>query len=326
MRALVTGATGFIGGHLARRLVAAEFTVRCLVRETSAVAGLESQGIEISRGDMRNPADVERAMDGCALAFHLAVDRRSRDSIVAGAANIARASAQAHVGRIVFTSSAGVYRKVRHGVVDEDTPIDPDPGYHAFQAEAERIFLDHWSRGGSPVVIARVTSLGPGGDTWGGVFEAIATGRFRMIGSGMNHYQPVDVVDVVEWLFRCATVPGIEGRTYILAGERPYRLREIVRAIEDELGVTTSKSAIPLPVLNAYRALNDLFVAATGRNLPRHDRASFFLYDRSFDTSRARAELGYSPRVALEEMVRRAARRYRRQGRLPEAATTPTGD
>lgn len=313
---LVTGATGFIGEPLVRRLVADGCTVKALVRETSDAAELESPAIEIVRGDMRSRADMDRAIDGCELVFHLAVDRGSRESILAGAANIAHVAAQADVARIVFTSSAGVYRRIRHGLVDEDTPIGPDPGYHAFQAEAERIFLDRWSRGGSPVVVARVTSLGPGGPPWRGVFQAIADGSFRMIGAGDNHYQPMDVADVVEGIFLCGTVPGIEGRTYILAGDRPHRLREIIRTIEQELGVTTSKSSIPIGALRAYRVLNTLVLACTGRNLPRHDRAAFFLYDRSFDVSRARDELGYSPRVTLEETVRRIADSYRTQGYL----------
>jgi nucleoside-diphosphate-sugar epimerase len=317
LKALVTGATGFIGTQLVRRLIAAEWTVNALVRTTSECAEIESPAVDIVRGDMRIRGDVERAMDGCELVFHLAVDRGSRDMILAGAANVAHAAAQAGVPRIVFSSSAGVYRRIRNGLVDEDTPIGPDPGYHTFQAEAEEIFLDRWSRGGSPVVIARVTSLGPGGLPWLGVYQAIAAGRFRVIGQGTNHYQPMDVSDVVESLVRCGTVPGIEGRTYIIAGDRPYRLIEIIRAIEMELGVTTSRSAIPIAALRAYRGLNNLLLAGTGRKLPRQDRAAFFLYDRSFDVSRARSELGFSPKVSLEETVRRAADSYRAQGLLP---------
>lgn len=323
MKVLVTGATGFIGKLLVRRLVVMKRTVKALVRGTSAAAELESPAIEIIRGDMRSRADVERAIDGCELVFHLAVARESREAILAGAANIAHAAAQAGVARIVFTSGTGVYRRIRHGLVDEDTPIRPDPGYHAFQAEAERIFLDAWSRSGLPVMIARVTSLGPGDPRWRGVFTSIAAGRFRMIGPGKNHYQPIDVSDVVEGLIRCGTVPDIDGRTYIIAGNQPHRLHEIIRAIETEVGVTTSKSAIPIAALRAYRVLNNLVVACTGRKLPLHDRASFFLYDRSFDVSRARAELGFSPRVTLEETVRRAADSYRAQGYLPSPVSAP---
>jgi nucleoside-diphosphate-sugar epimerase len=319
---LVTGATGFIGRPLVRRLVAEGYPVRALARASSDTRELESPGIEIVRGDMRDPADVARAMDGCRLAFHLAVDRSSRGAILAGAKNLADAAARAAIARIVFTSSTGIYRRVGHGLVNEDTPIGPDPGYHTFQAAAERIFLDRWSSGGSPVVIARVTSLGPGSPPWRGVFQAIADGSFRMIGDGRNHYQPIDVSDVVEGLFRCGTIPGIEGRTYILAGDRPHRLREIVRAIEMELGVTTSRSMIPLVALRAYRALNTIVLARTGRNLPRHDRASFFLYDRSFDVSRARTELGFTASVDLEGIVRRGADSYRAGGHLTHARTS----
>lgn len=316
LNVFVTGATGFIGRPLVRRLVAEGHGVRALVRGAGEVGDPPSPAIEIFRGDMRNRADVSRAIDGCELAFHLAVDRSSREAILTGAANVAEAAARAGVARIVFTSSTGIYRRVRHGLVDENTPTGPDPGYHSFQAEAERIFLERWSSGGSPAVIARVTSLGPGGPPWRGVFRALADGSFRMIGDGRNRYQPIDVSDVVEGLIRCGTVPGIEGRIYILAGARPYPLREIIRVIEKELGVTTSKAALPIAALRVYRALNDLVLAWTGKNLPRHDRASFFLYDRSFDVSRARTELGFTARVDLEDIVRRAADSYRDQGYL----------
>jgi nucleoside-diphosphate-sugar epimerase len=139
-----------------------------------------------------------------------------------------------------------------------------------------------------------------------------------MIGPGKNHYQPVDVSDAVEGVLLCGTVPGIEGRTYIISGSQPRRLHEIIQAIENELGVTTPKSAIPIAAVRIYGVLNGLVLACTGRELPRHDRASFFLYDRSYDVSRARVELGYSPTVPLEETVRRAADSYRKQGYLPD--------
>lgn len=316
MNVFVTGATGTIGRPLVARLVAEGFGVRALVRAQADAGDLASPTIEIVRGDMRDPADVSRAIAGCGLAFHLAVDRSSRDAILAGAANVADAAARAGVARIVFTSSTGIYRRVPHGRVDEDTPTGPDPGYHTYQAEAERILLDRWSRGGSPVVIARVTSLGPGSPPWRGVFQAVAGGSFRMVGDGSNRYQPIDVSDVVEGLLRCATVPGIEGRVYILAGAHPSSLREIIHAIEQAVGVTTSRSRLPVSALRAYRALNHLVLAGTGRNLPRHDRASFFLYDRSFDVSRAQEELGFTARVGLQDIVRRAVDSYRKDGLL----------
>lgn len=302
-----------------------DWTVNALVRGESECAAIDLPGVEIIRGDIRNLADLTRASDNCDLVFHLAVDRGSREVILAGAENVAHAATRAGADRIVFTSSAGVYRRVPHGRVNEGTPVRPDPGYHSFQSEAEQVLLGRGSSGGVPVVVARVSSLGPGDRAWLGVYQAIEAGRFRMIGQGKNHYQPMDVSDLVEYLLRCGTVPGIEGRTYILAGDRPRPLLEIIRLIEKELGTTIGRSAIPIAALRVYQRLGNLLLLRTGRKLPRQDRAAFFLYDRSFDVSRSRSELGYSPGVRLEETIRRAVESYRAQGLLAPARNSLAG-
>jgi UDP-glucose 4-epimerase len=151
------------------------------------------------------------------------------------------------------------------------------------------------------------------------VYQAIAAGRFRMIGGGKNHYQPIDVTDLAEYLIRCGTTSGIEGRIYILAGRRAYTLRDIVGLIEEELGVRTSDSMIPISALRVYRLLNEWMLAGTGRSLPRQDRAAFFLYDRSFDISRSLNELAYTPEIPLEETIRRTVATYRERGWLPQS-------
>ncbi|MCK5439465.1 MAG: NAD(P)H-binding protein, partial [Gemmatimonadetes bacterium] len=106
MKALVTGATGFIGSALVQRLIDESFHVRALVRPASDASSLETLGVEIARGDIRNRDDVERTVADCQLVFHLAKpsqgDPSPTETNATGVANVAHAAVQAGVKRIVF--------------------------------------------------------------------------------------------------------------------------------------------------------------------------------------------------------------------------------
>jgi len=286
---------------------------------------LESLGVEIVRGDIRNPGDVERATANCRLVFHLAA-RTAHGNIPAkhihsinleGTANVAHAAGQAGVARLVLASSTRVYGLIKNRAIDERTPVKPDPGYPRSKVQAEQLVLSHHMSDELPVVVARISTVfGPGSKNWLGLFQSILTGRYRLIGSGNNYYQPCDVSDIVEGLFLCGTVQGIEGRTYIIAGAEPITLRDMMGCIQDELGVTTSQRPLPGAPLHMYKFFNDVVRACGGKQLPRFDRVEFFLNDRKFDLTRARGELGYIPKVSLKEAIHRTAERYREQGYL----------
>jgi nucleoside-diphosphate-sugar epimerase len=317
MKVLVTGAGGFIGSHLVARLLAEGHSTRALMRASTDARRFDPSAVEIVRGDVCNPQDVERAMDGCHLVFHLAVVRGNRDITVGGTTTVARAAARTGVGRLVFPSSTRVYGLSRRGALDERTRLRPDSAHGRFKAAAEQAIRTSLAK--TPVaVIARLPLvLGPGGGAWRGVFQAVASGRFRLIGTGDNHCHPADVSDVIDGLLLCGTVRGIEGRTYILAGAEPRRLREIIATLASLLDVTTSRVAFPAPLLRAYGRLNGIAVRTTGRDLPLFERVQLFLQDYRFDLTRARTELGYSPRISIEEMLQRTLDSYRQQGVLP---------
>ena len=319
MKALITGATGFIGSRLVRRLIDESFDVRALVRPASDASSLESLGVEIARGDFRNRDAVERAVADCELVFHLAKPLQSElsptETDVTGVANVAHGAVQAGVTRLVFSSSTTVYSVVKNREITELTPVKPNSPYAKSKVAAEHALLSHHDSDGLPVVIARISVVfGPGVSGWRGVFQAVATGSFRFIGSGNNYYQPGDVSDIVEGLFRCGTVPGIDGRTYIITGDEPIRLCEMIDLIQDEFCVTNPNTPLPIAPLRGYKLINDVLSAWGGRRLPRMDSVEFFLSDRIFDLSRARSELGYVPKVSARETIRRTVQWYREQG------------
>ena len=330
MKILVTGATGFIGCHLVERLTAAGEQVRALVLPTRNSAWLDSVGVEVLRGDIGDTQAIERAADKCEIVFHLAAKTESvrvlsRHDVhvtnVQGTENVARAVVRAGAGRLVFCSSVAVYGRIaKNQMIDENTETNPDSPYGESKVLGEQVVLSARQRSGLPVVVARISTVwGPGTTSWLGLFQSIASGHFRLIGNGTNHHHIADVSDVVEGLLLCASVKGVEGRTYILAGSESVQLTRLVEMIGEEVGMTRFTAALPAAPLQVYRVLDKMAVALIGHKLPRADRLALFLGDRTFDISRARQELSYVPRISAKDTIRRMAEWFRVQGYLPHA-------
>lgn len=334
MTILVTGGTGFIGGHLVRQLVERGERVRALVRQETDASGLS--GVEIARGDVRDEQAVDRAVEGCVLVFHLAgLTTRSRPSPrtlnavnVAGTENVARAAARAGVPRLVLASSTSVYGlRSRNVVIREDMLPRPESPYGRSKAHAESIARRVGGETGLSVVTARITStLGPGSKAWHGLFGDVAEGRLRFVGRAKNCQHWADVSDIVDGLVCCGRTFETRGRTYNLAGRDPMTLRRIISMIVVAMGgPEPQRSWLPESALTMYGWANRVAMGITGRELPRHDRIEFFLADRRYDVSRARDELGFVPRVPLEESIRRTAEFVVGNRGLAEPASTPKG-
>ena len=166
---LVTGATGFVGIHVARALLKRGERVRVLVRRTSNLAQLkELTGIETTEGDLRDRASLDRAVAGCEMVFHVAADYRfdvadpveTYKSNVEGTVNLLDAAGQAGVKKIVYTSTVGCIGFLKDALADEDTPVSLKMmvGTYKrtkFQAEQKALEL---ARNGLPVVIVNPTA------------------------------------------------------------------------------------------------------------------------------------------------------------------------
>ena len=132
MKTLITGASGFVGSAVLRRLLETGHEVRALVRPSSLRANLEGLTLEIVEGDLNDPASLERALQGCEALYHVAADYRLwtptpqtlYQNNVTGTRNIMRAAGNAGVKRIVYTSSVATLGLDRQGApANEDTPV-----------------------------------------------------------------------------------------------------------------------------------------------------------------------------------------------------------
>jgi nucleoside-diphosphate-sugar epimerase len=327
MRTLVTGATGFTGGHLARHLRSRGCDVRALVRrEDARTASLASDGIELCAGDLADRASLARALAGIDIVYNIGATYRqaaaSRDMYYAvnakAVASLIEAGASAGVRRVVHCSTVGVHGDVEHPPAAEDAPLRPGDEYQRSKLEGERLGREAAERSGVDLVIARPSGIyGPGDRRLLKLFRGVARRRFVTLGTGEIFYHLTYVDDLAEGFRLCGEVPAASGRTYILAGGEVTSLNELVRRIAAAAGVRPP--ALHLPAWPAWLAgaACEAVCVPFGIEPPLYRRrVDFFTKSRAFDISRARAELGFEPAVGLDEGIRRTLAWYREQGWL----------
>jgi dihydroflavonol-4-reductase len=301
--ALVTGATGFIGGHVARDLLDHGWEVRALVRPRSLAARAWPEGVRVEPGDLRDTEAVLRAAAGCDAVFHVAAEyslarhrgRGVEQTNVRGTANVV-AAVRAHGCRLVHTSSVATIGLPADGTPgDEETPLDPGlviGAYKRSKLASERIVLRAAADGLWAVVVNPSAPVGPGDakpTPTGRIVVDFLRGRMRaFVDTGLNL---VDVRDVAAG-HRLALERGVPGRRYIL-GNRDMTLREILA----ELAVATGRPAparrVPHGVALGVAAASE---AVEGYLLRREPLAPL-------DGARmARKHMYFSPRRAVAEL------------------------
>jgi len=330
VRVLVTGATGFTGGHLARHLINHGDEVRALVRPRSRArfdrSPLPGTGVVACEGDLMDAASVRRAVEGVQVVYHIAATYREagqpdsayRATNVEGTRTILEAAKAANVGRVVHCSTGGVHGHIEHPPANEAAPLNPGDVYQDTKLAAEQLARAFGAARSLDVVVARPIGIyGPGDKRFLTMFRGLARGRFPMIGSGQAFYHLTFIDDLVEGFRLCGSEPAAAGRTYLLAGPRYTTLEQLVQMVAKQLKVAPPR--LHLPVWPFYTAglLCEMICVPLRIEPPIYRRrVDFYTKSRAFDTTRARTELGYSPKVDLEEGIQRTAEWYRSEGLL----------
>lgn len=335
---LVTGATGFLGWHVARRLLDRGQRVRVLVRDPvrSAMALGELRGAEIARGDLRDADSIARAVAGCGVVYHVAADYRlwaprpeeMYRSNVEGTRHVLEASRQAGVERCVYTSTVGCvgFPAQRPGekaaLGDENTAVSLDAmtgPYKRSKFLAEQVALE-FARDGFPVVIVNPTA--PLGDH---DFRPTPTGKIVVdfmrgampvfLDTGLN---AVYVGDVAEGHF-AACERGRIGERYILGGEN-LTLQQIFEKLAQVTGKKAPSMRIPYAVAYAAGAASTGWAAVTGKE-PRAPLDAVRMARKKMwvRSDKAAQELGYTARPAIEAL-RAAAEWFQANGYCEDVA------
>jgi dihydroflavonol-4-reductase len=319
MKALVTGATGFVGAAVTRALLAAQWQVRVLTRPQSDRSNLQGLNVEPVAGDLTDAASLLRAAQGCEALFHVAADYRlgARDprelyhNNVEGTRNVLTAARAAAVKRMVYTGSVatvGLPADGRPG--DESTPVALENmigHYKRSKFLAEEVARDAARDGASVVIVSPSTPVGPGDvkptPTGQLVLDAAAGRMPAYVDTGLN----IVHVDDVAAGHLLAYAHGRSGERYILGGE-DMTLREILTQIATLVGRRPPRIRLPYGAVLPMAYIAEGFAKITGRSGRltlegvRMSRKLMF-----FSSAKAMRELGYSwraPVLAFEDAIR----------------------
>ena len=150
--------------------------------------------------------------------------------------------------------------------------------------------------------------------SWVPLFQAIATGRFRIIGTGSNHTHTGHILDVIDGLRRCGEVPRIEGQCYLLAGNEATRIDRFIRLFADALGVSISSVRLPATPYRAFHAVSCALYRSMGKTLPRANDYELFISDKVLSLEKAKRELGFMPEIPIERGIDETLAWYRERG------------
>lgn len=322
---LVTGATGFTGGNLARRLVGRGDKVRALVRDAARAESLAADGIDVRVGELTSLEDVIAAARGCEQIHHIAAvfrtaghpDSHYHDVNVGGTRNVLEAARRLDCERVVHCSTGGVHGHIASPPATESYRFCPGDVYQRTKLEGE-LAASAAARRGQRVVIVRPGPIyGEGDLRFLKLYRAIARGMFVMIGSGRPKLHMVHIDDLVDGIALCGDVEAAVGEVFILAGPEAPTLNEIVQHIARALGVAPPKWRIPVwPVMTAGFLCESICVPLRIDPPLHRRRVAFFTHHREFDCSKAMRLLGYAPKVSAAEGIGRTAEWYRAAGYL----------
>ena len=321
--ALVTGATGFVGQHLTRRLLREPNTrVRLLARHRpraeEAFAPLDGR-LEIVQGDLTDPRSLEGLCEGVSVVYHCAIavlgtfhSGQGDDDFDAinhrGTHNLALEALKSKVERFVFTSSTAAMGTPEESVVDENTPCRPQNPYQRSKRAAEERLLElHRHRGLDLVIIRPCLVTGPGkkGGELLKLFRMCKRGHFPIIGRRFEVEKPlIDVSDLVNALILGAH-KGRSGQIYLVHSDAGHTLGQIVRTAGRVVGNPRPSINIPLPIAWLGSRLTTPLFDLLHRPPPLSpNRLRLFISSRRIDIRKARRELGYTPeQQSLFEML-----------------------
>ena len=326
---LVTGASGFI----ARKVIEAlqldrGLVLSALVRNPDRLSDLAASGVHIYKGDITKPEGLKEALTDKDVVIHSAALMSNFDSSskkefymvnVRGTENLLSACDPKTLKRFIHISTTGVCGTTSETGLDEDAPYGKRlSAYEWSKQEAELTVLKYAKKKGARFTIVRVSQVyGPGMRYgWPGTIRSIKTGRFVIAGNGLAKIHLVYIADLLEAIKLILYNPAAENKIYNIAGPEVMPIGEVFDIISEILNVKPP-GRVPFPIVNLAACALSLVpsrLKGPGLRLLTRQRLKFFSHNHVYDISKARAELGYNPRVDVREGLGKMVRWCEEEG------------
>lgn len=326
MRYLVTGATGFIGPYLIRRLTALGHTCRCLIRSGSNISALDGYEVEFITGDITDAESLGNIGEGTDCLVHMAtlghmsnfaVSEAQFDAVnVQGTVNIMKAALDSGVKKIVHCSTIAAMGICPDISATEESACYPHHPYGRSKLRAEKEVLRMVKENGLPAVIIRFSMVYGPGDRRDilKLVRMAKKGLFPKVGNRPKLTPLIHVLDAVDGLLLAAE-KGIPGEIYLITNQQSEPFDAIRKIIQDALGSRKPTLYVPEWAAFALATLIEKTFSFIGKSPPvSRKNIESTLADRVFSIAKAQRELGFEPRIDPKAGIAETVTWYRRQG------------
>lgn len=323
MKALVTGATGFTGAALVKKLLEDGHEVKALVRDRSKVVDNNNSNLHILEGNIINPKDVEKSVDGIDTVFHVAAVYRTAgiseeiywDTHVKGTENLLKAALKSKVNKFVHCSTVGVHGHIEKSLANENYRFKPGDIYQITKLEGEKKALGFYNSEGLPVTVIRPTAIyGPGDERLLKLFKLVSRGITILLGSGEIKYHMVYIDDLIQGFMLAAKAETAIGQSFIIGGKEILTLNELLNVISDLMNVSNRKIHLPAWPFQMAGTICEKICIPLNINPPIYRRrVDFFTKSRAFDIEKAQHILGYEPKTPIRDGLFKTLQWYRQE-------------
>ncbi|MEA5500476.1 NAD-dependent epimerase/dehydratase family protein [Limnoraphis robusta] len=320
-RALVTGATGFTGSVLVKKLINQGIEVVAIARPSSNLESFAGMPIQWLKGDVFDEELINKAIEGVNYIFHMVTPFREAKSPDIGYHNVhvlstqllAKAALkQPDFRRFVHVSTIGVHGHVDNPPGDENCPLKPGDVYQETKLQGEQWIQEFGQKEGLPITVVRPAGIyGPGEKRLLKIYKWVAKKWVPVIGNGSNLLHFIHVDDLTDFFIVAATHPKAIGEVFICGSKEAMSFKDMVALIGGYYGVSPKFIKVPAAPVFAIGDFFELIFRPLGIEPPIYRRRlAFYTKDRSFNTSKMRNLVDFIPAHSDEEGLKELAQWY----------------
>jgi nucleoside-diphosphate-sugar epimerase len=329
VKTLVTGATGFIGTHLVRTLVAQGRDIRCLVRKNSDIKYLRDLGVELFYGDLLHKDSLKDIAKDVNIVYHLAGEVYSnlcRDFYRVnynGTRNLVAVCLPERIEKFFYLSSIAAVgpNREKNILLDEQTPCRPADAYGRSKLKAEQLLMEFFKNDGFPIIIGRPpTVYGPGGQSKiiKKILHRVQNGRQVIVGNKNNLRSMCYIDNLIQGMLATEHCNNAIGETYFFADARPYTFTEIFQTVAQQAGIVLKEAHLP-GFIGSICGFSFKTLSLIGfYSLPLY-MAWHMVLDMACEISKAKEQLNYLPYIDIKEGIKKSIKYFLKKEFVPDS-------